>query len=45
MEGTGEEKRLDHQKDLARKINEEARERLKGQKTGLSEKKLVLISY
>lgn len=37
-----EEKRQQHQKELAQKLNEDARERLKGMKTDAGDKKLEL---
>jgi hypothetical protein len=42
-DATTEEKRLKHQKELATRLNEEARERIRGLKSGGDEKKLVLI--
>jgi len=38
---TSEEKRQSHQKELAEKLNQEARARLAGQKEKTDEKKLV----
>jgi len=38
---TSEEKRQSHQKELAEKLNEEARARLAGQREKTDEKKLV----
>ena len=40
---TSEEKRQTHQKELAEKLNEEARARLAGQKEKTDEKKSVLL--
>lgn len=39
-DATAEEKRIKHQKELAEKLNEEARQRLKGQKAGSDDKKI-----
>lgn len=36
---TSEEKRQEHQKELRQRMNEEARERLKGMKGGTEDKK------
>ncbi|KAL3860233.1 hypothetical protein ACJMK2_010387 [Sinanodonta woodiana] len=44
---TSEEKRHEHQRELGRKLNEEAKERLKGLKQGTEDKKIrkSIISY
>lgn len=41
---TAEEKRQSHQKELAERINREAKERLAGQKGKTSEKKFVSLT-
>jgi DNA-binding TFAR19-related protein (PDSD5 family) len=38
-DATTEEKRQQHQRELGQKLNEEARERLKGMKSGSDDKK------
>ena len=38
-DATAEEKRIKHQKELADRLNEEAKERLRGLKMGIGDKK------
>lgn len=44
-DATSEEKRIKHQKELAEKLNEEARERLRGLQTSGDNKKYALCCF